>query len=113
MNSKKGLIYLLAAIFLLIFAYNYILPYLSMGGAVRMQMGMHRGEGVLNNAYYVDNFTNIVLAVIIIIAGFILLDRLLFGTGKNKCKKCGLPIESNQWKVCPRCGGDLKDRGRD
>jgi len=118
MNFKKTIVYLLLSIFALIFIYNYVLPYFALqsynANNMGMGMGMHMWEGVSNNTQYnYNDFGNVIVLAIVILAGFLLLDKIVFASKNSKCKKCGLTIESDLWKVCPRCGNHLHQRGEE
>jgi len=82
-----------------------------------MGMGKHMWEGVgnntLNNYNNYNNFGSIISFSIVILVGFLLFDKIVFESKANKCKKCGLTIESSLWKVCPRCGNHLYKRGEE
>lgn len=115
MKFNKSIVYFLLSIFALIFIYNYVLPLFlfqnyntnNMG----MGMGRHMWEGMgYTNQYNINNFGNIVVFLIVILATFLLLGRGFFYSKSNKCKKCGLAIESDLWKVCPRCGNQLSPK---
>jgi hypothetical protein len=111
MNFKKTTLYLLLSIFLLIFLYNYVLPYFMVPNTTGMRMGMHMREGLNNNnIYYYNNFSTIIIVIVIVLVGFMLLDKIIFSSHSNNCKNCGLPIESETWKICPRCGSRLQDK---
>jgi tRNA(Ile2) C34 agmatinyltransferase TiaS len=76
-----------------------------------MGMGTHMREGLSNNIQYnYNNFGNIMVFAIVILVGFLLIDKIIFSSKNSKCKKCGLTIESDEWKVCPRCGNQLHQR---
>lgn|GEM_PF-1294531 len=121
MNFKRTIIYLLLSIFILIFIYNYVLPYFALqnynNNNMGMGMGKHMWEGVgnntLNNYNNYNNFGSIISFSIVILVGFLLFDKIVFESKANKCKKCGLTIESSLWKVCPRCGNHLYKRGEE
>lgn len=109
MNVKKALLYLLLSIFLVIFAYNYILVpmlYQTNTGMGMMGMGMHRGQ--YTNNYYNNYIAYIIIIIIFIIIGLIVVDGIFANTQVNKCKKCGMEIENDKWKVCPYCGNSLR-----
>lgn len=112
MNYKKSILYLLLSIFALIFIYNYMLPYFVsqsyIANNMGMGMGMHMRESINNNVQYnYNNLVNIIVFIIVILGSFLMLDKIIFASKSKKCKKCGLTIENNLWKVCPRCGNHL------
>ncbi|MEW9122357.1 MAG: hypothetical protein AB2421_06540 [Thermotaleaceae bacterium] len=119
MNQKKSLIVFLLSIFLLIIVYNFFVPYLridtstgiQMGMGMGMGRGMHGGEGISSNTivYY-----NLIPYIIIILSIFLILFivvKLFFYSNNRKCIKCGLYIESDDWKICPICGHPLQEKG--
>lgn len=115
MNFKKSIVYLLLSIFALIFVYNYVLPFFVLqnynANSMGMGMGKHMWEGMSNNNQYnYNNFGNIIILAIIVLAGFLLLDKAMVASENKKCKKCGLTIESSRWKVCPRCSNNLHQK---
>lgn len=115
MSFKKTIVYLLLSIFVLIFIYNYVFPYIALqnynANNMGMSMGMHMREGINNSTQYnYNNFSNIIVFAIVILAGFLLLDKFIFASKNSKCRKCSLTIESDLWKVCPRCGNHLHQR---
>ncbi|MGJ7920278.1 hypothetical protein [Neobacillus sp. LXY-4] len=116
MNPKKNIVYLFLGIFMIIVIYNFVLPFFTLqtsyGMRMGMGMGMHGGEWISNNnVYYYNLILNFILIVSIVFVGFIIVNKVLFSSNKHKCKKCGLPIESDEWKICPRCGQNLQDKG--
>jgi len=113
MNPKK-LFSIFIGILLLIVVYNFILPYFSIQTSnsmvMGMGMGMH-GGGMGNNYFYNYNLIpNLIIIISIVFLGFFIVNKLSHSS-IPKCKKCNLPIESNEWKICPRCGHQLQDRG--
>lgn len=74
-------------------------------------MGMHGGKGVSNNSlYYYDLLPNLIIIIGLVLLSFLLV-RILFSSSKSACKRCGLPIESDEWKICPRCGQHFENKG--
>lgn len=113
MNSKK-LFSFLFGIILLIVVYNIVLPYFTTqtSSGMRMGMGMHGGEGVRNyNLYNYNLIPNFIIILFLVLIGFILLNKILFSSNQYRCKNCGLPIENDQWKICPRCGHQVQEKG--
>jgi hypothetical protein len=121
MNPKKNIFYLFLGILLLVMIYNFFIPYLPlqysdeikmvMGMSMGRGMGMHGGEEVSNRIYYFYNLIPNLIIISIVLGSFFVLYKWLFHSSGGKCKKCGLPIESNEWKICPRCGHDLQNKG--
>ncbi|WP_318507347.1 hypothetical protein [Bacillus sp. T3] len=114
MNPKK-LFSIFIGILLLIVVYNFILPYFSIQTSnsmvMGMGMGMHGGGMGNNNYFYNYNLIpNLIIIISIVFLGFFIVNKLSHSS-TPKCKKCNLPIESNEWKICPRCGNQLQDRG--
>jgi len=109
MNSKKTILYLLSGIFVLIFVYNYVLPYMVTQNYTGM--GMHMSSVSYNNSsYYYFGSLIIFLIFILIVLVLVMAIFKLFSNSKQKqCKKCGLIIESDSWLICPRCGNNLHD----
>lgn len=117
MNPQKKLFSIFIGFLLLIVVYNFILPYFtlqtsnSMVMGMGMGMGMHGGKAMGNNYLYNYNLIpNLILIISLVLFGFFIVNKLSHSS-KPKCKKCNLPIESNEWKICPRCGHQLQDRG--
>lgn len=111
MKFKKTIIYIILSIFLLIFMYNYILPFVLLQNTGRM--GMHMEKDLLSNAvYYYGDFISLIFIAITVIVGVILFNKII-NNGSNKCKICGQIIESNQWKMCPNCGSTLPHKGNE
>lgn len=108
MNFKKTILYLLLSIFILILIYNYVLPLLTTGYTTGM--GMHRNYYYYNPVYYYGNIIGFIIFALIIVLLIMTLIKLFATTGPKKCNKCGYPIESNEWLICPRCGNTLNDR---
>ena len=114
MNSKKNVFYLFLGILLLIVVYNFIYPYFSVqnSSGMRMGMGMHGGRELSNNNIYSYNLIpNIIIIMSVVLVIFIIVNKVLFNSSKAECEKCGTPIESKQWKICPRCGQHLQNIG--
>jgi len=108
MNFKKTILYLLFSIFILIVIYNYVLPFMTTQYSTGM--GMHESYGYYNNSVtYYGNLISLFIFLLSIIIVVITVIKIFSPTGQKKCKKCGLIIESDEWKICPRCGNSLKD----
>lgn len=105
MNLKKTILYLLLGIFILILIYNYVLPIMANG--YTGGMGMHMNYNYYNSVYYYGNIIGFILFILIIVLVVITLIRLFTAAKPKKCNKCGYHIESNDWKICPRCGNPL------
>ena len=110
MNIKKTILYLLLSIFSLIFAYNYLLAptfYNNNTGRGMGMMGTHMNGNT--NYYYNNNgnFAYIIIIIIFIIISLIVVDNIFSKSGASSCRKCGMQIESDKWRVCPRCGSKL------
>lgn len=113
MNFKKNIVYILLSIFSVIFIYNYILPYFFLQNYNNNNagMGMHMRGGISNNNIYnYNSLGNAIIFAIVILAGLLLLDKIALASKQNKCKRCGLTIESHLWRICPRCGNQLQHR---
>lgn len=102
---------------LLIFVYNYIIPFLAWqnynANSMGMGMGRHMWEGAGNIQYNYNGVGNLIIVAIAILVGLLLLDKIMYSSRKNKCKRCNYEIESNQWKICPRCGNRLHHKEED
>lgn len=109
MNLKKTILYLLTGIFVLIFVYNFVLPYMVTQNYTGM--GMHMYAGNYNNStyYYFASLITFLIVILIIIVVIIALFKIFSSPSQKKCKKCGLTIESDSWQICPRCGNSLQD----
>jgi len=109
MNFKKTILYLLSGIFVLIFVYNFVLPYMITQNYTGM--GMHMNSGSYNNSayYYFGSLITFLIFILIILVVVMALFKIFSSTSQKKCKKCGLTIESDSWQICPRCGNDLHD----
>lgn len=117
MNFKKTILYLLLCMLLLIFVYNYIIPFLAWqnynANSMGMGMGRHMWEGAGNIQYNYNGVGNLIIVAIAILVGLLLIDKIMYSSRKNKCKRCNYDIESNQWKICPRCGNRLHHKEED
>lgn len=117
MNFRKSMIYLLISIFILVIIYNYVIPFLAWqsynANSMGMGMGRHMWEGAGNLQYNYNSSGNLIVFAIVILAGFLLLDKIMYASRKNKCKRCNYDIESNLWKICPRCGNRLHPKEED
>lgn len=117
MKNNKIILYLLLGVLLIIFAYNFIFPmtFSNYNSGMQMGMGMHMGEyrNSNNSLNYYIYLPYIIFTFILIIFGLLGINYMLFNTSGDKCKKCGMKIESENWNVCPRCGTKLIDRGGD
>ena len=109
MNFKKTILYLLSSIFVLIFVYNYALPYLVTQNYTGM--GMHMSSGSYNNStyYFIGSLITFLIFILIVLVVVMALFKIFSSPSQKKCKKCGLTIESDSWQICPRCGNDLDD----
>jgi large-conductance mechanosensitive channel len=74
-------------------------------------MGMHMNTYYNNSVYVYGNIINFVILMLIVLLVIMMIFKLLNPSGAKKCNKCGMNIESNEWKICPRCGNPL-DEGR-
>lgn len=113
MNPKKLFSFLFGVV-LLIVVYNMVLPYFTFQSysRTRMGMGMHGGEGFSSyNTNNYDFIPNVILILVVVFIGFIIINKVLFNSNQYKCRNCGLPIENEQWKICPRCGHHLQEKG--
>lgn len=112
MNPKK-LFSILFGIILLIVVYNIIFPYLTIqaSSGMRMGMGMHGGSVGGYNPYNYNLIPNFIIILSIVFIVFVIVNKILFSSNQYKCKNCGLPIENEQWKICPRCGHQLQEKG--
>jgi uncharacterized membrane protein len=109
MNFKKTVLYLLIGIFFVVFLYNFILPYMFVPNYSEMES--HMG-GMSHNYSIYSFYSNLITFIIFIFITAVILVILFksFTNYKsNQCKKCGLPIESEDWLICPRCGNHLKN----
>lgn len=115
MKNNKIILYLLLGVLLIIFLYNFILPvtFSNYNGGMQMGMGMHMGGYRNSNSSlnYYSYLPYIIFTFILIVFGLLAVDYMSSDTGDNKCKKCGFKIESKNWKVCPRCGTKLFNKG--
>lgn len=73
-------------------------------------MGMHESYNYYNNSIsYYGNLISLIIFILSTMIVVITAIKVFSATGQKKCKKCGLTIESDEWKICPRCGNPLKD----
>ncbi|RII32594.1 zinc ribbon domain-containing protein [Clostridium chromiireducens] len=117
MKNNKIIIYLLLGVILIIFAYNFILPgtFNNYNSGMHMGMGMHMGgyRNSNNSLNYYSYLPYIIFIFISVILGLMVFNYIFANVSDNKCKKCGYKIDSETWKVCPKCGTKLLDRGGD
>lgn len=108
MNFKKTILYLLFSIFILIIIYNYGLPF--MANRYNTGMGMHESYNYYNDSItYYGNLISLIIFILSTMIVVITAIKVFSASGQKKCKKCGLTIESDEWKICPRCGNPIKD----
>lgn len=117
MKSNKIILYLLLGVLLVIFVYNFILPqaFSNYNSGIQMGMGMHMSEyrNSNNSLNYYIYLAYIIFTFILIIVGVLIINYMLSNISNNRCKKCGVKIESEAWKICPRCGTQLSNRKDD
>lgn len=73
-------------------------------------MGMHGYYNYYNNSItYYGNIISLIIFILSTMLVVIIVIKIFSPSGHKKCKNCGFIIESNEWKICPRCGSSLKD----
>lgn len=97
---------LLLGIVLLVLIYNSLFPYTIQESAVT-GMGMHGKTQLRTAVYSVPIYSNIILIGVAFLMAFFLINKGFTKPKGNSCKKCRMPIESDQWKICPNCGSHL------
>lgn len=113
MKKITTILYLFLVIVVIVYIYNYILPPTLYQSSMSMLMGEHMGHYWNMGNSFATNITFQYFILIIIIAaivGTILLYILFKSPNESKCKKCGLVIESDTWKICPICGNTLTNK---
>lgn len=112
MNNKKLIPAILLISLGIILVYNYLIAPFFIQPNHQMRMGMH---GYYNqNMFESINLSNLNWLIILLsIFGLIWLFIRLFhpNSGEKQCLNCGMVIESERWKVCPRCGTGIQGRG--
>lgn len=101
MNNRKSIFTILLTVLGIILFYNYMIAPLLLQSNSRMGMGMH-WRMANSNQYFVD--MRVAFIILLALAGLILFDLLRPGPTIKKCTNCDKLIESERWKVCPRCG---------
>jgi hypothetical protein len=74
-------------------------------------MEMHMG-GMNNNYssyYFYNNLISFFVFIFITYVILVILSKSFVNKKGKKCKRCGLPIESEDWLICPRCGNHLNN----
>jgi hypothetical protein len=109
MNHKKSILCLLFCIFILLFLYNFVFPYILAQNTTGM--GMHMGYYTNNGSfyYYLGGIISFLLFLLIGLIIVLIMIRILAPSSQKKCKKCGFDIDNDKWQICPICGNPLHD----
>lgn len=108
MTFRRAILIILLIVLSMLLIYNSYIAPLFVRNYNQMGMGMHgRMWQSYNYGYNFVDF-NLIVVLIVVIAGIFLYDILTPKSSIKRCNHCGHIITSDKWSICPICGRHIK-----